>query len=215
MRLRAAVLVLVAGCYSPRPPEGAPCDVTRDCPSLQTCVLGRCTLDELPPNDAALPTDALDVDAMIDARPDAAPLPCTTVGLACGGTATTFECGGHCWVRCTSNVTWNTASQACTGWQGALGQIDDATEQGCVAMRNGTGTWVGLRQSDAATAVTSDWWWNTSATPVVYMNWQRGAPNDEDGNENFEEQCAEIQSDDTWDDVSCGSTMPFLCERPL
>lgn len=213
-RLCAAVLALVAGCYSPRAPEGAPCELARECPSPQTCVLGRCSLDDLPV-DAAVAIDAVEVDAAIpvDAPPDALVLPCTAAGLSCGGTATTFQCGGHCWVRCPSNASWNTASQACAGWQGALGKIDDATEQTCVAMRVNTNTWIGLRQNDAATAPAQDWWWNTAATPVVFTHWQQNVPDDDGGNEDLDEQCGKMQGDGFWDDVRCGDTTPFLCER--
>ena len=44
--------------------------------------------------------DATASDAGADALPDAMVLPCTTTGLTCGGTATAFPCGCHCWVYC-------------------------------------------------------------------------------------------------------------------
>src|SRR5262245_28996020 len=103
------VLALAASCYSPRPPEGAPCASSRECPSPQHCVLGSCSLRDAPPVDAAEPDapDAPDIDAAaIDAAPDAPMLACTIAGLSCGGNATTFTCGGHCWVHCTGGATW-------------------------------------------------------------------------------------------------------------
>jgi Lectin C-type domain len=213
VRCRAALLALVAGCFSPRPPEGAPCESPGDCPSLQHCVLGRCSSSEAPPIDAAELPDAANDAAPIDAMPDATPLACTAAGLACGGTPVVFTCGGHCWVRCPSNVNWNTASQACAGWQGALGQIDDATEQGCVAMRSSGATWIGLRQDDAAAAPAQGWGWNSAAIPVVYSRWQPGTPDDQDGDEDRDEQCGKLQDNDTWDDVTCAAMSGFLCER--
>ncbi|TMQ23361.1 MAG: C-type lectin domain-containing protein [Deltaproteobacteria bacterium] len=206
-RTCAVLLTLAASCYSPRLNEGTPCASTADCPFPQRCVLGSCA-QRVPAIDAALPVDAAESEdaaaaaidaAAVDAAPDAMPLPCMTSGLTCGGTATTFPCGGHCWARCTGSATWTAASQACMGWQGALGEIDDATEQSCVAGHVSTATWIGLRQSDAATRPADGWGWNGSTTPLVYMHWQ--------------EQCGKIQSDGTWDDVSCTATTPFLCER--
>ena len=215
-RRRAAVLVLVASCYSPRTPEGAPCRSTVECPSPQRCIVGRCSLHDAPEPDAAIEPDAAPpppVDAAIDAPIDAAVLPCVTTGLSCAGTATPFMCGGHCWVRCTATLGWDRASQACAGWQGALGAIDDATEQSCVASRVSNNTWIGLRQDDMATAPAQGWNWNTPATPVGYTHWQSGVPDDQDGRENHDEQCAKMQSDGTWDDVACGTAYNFLCER--
>lgn len=216
-RLRAACLVLLASCYSPRAPEGAPCQSAQDCPSPQRCVVGSCSLREAPAVDAPLQPDAADIDAAvdapIDAPPDALVLPCTATGLACGGATLTFMCGGRCWVRCNGDASWFTASQACTGWMGALGQINDAPEQSCVEMRVSDSTWIGLRQSETATAPALDWYWNTPANPVGYMHWQPGTPDDRDDRETRDEQCAKIQGDGTWDDVACSATTPFLCER--
>ena len=214
----AALLALFASCYSPRTPEGAPCQSSLDCPTPQRCIVDRCSLHDAPEPDAAiepdaaLPIDAA-IDAAIDARPDAAVLPCATTGLSCGGTATTFACGGHCWVKCTANVGFVQASQACAGWMGALGAVDDATEQSCVESRVSDNIWIGLRQDDAATAPAQGWNWNTPATPVVYTHWQSGVPDDADDRENRSEQCAKMQSDGTWDDISCGTALDFLCER--
>jgi hypothetical protein len=47
----------------------------------------------------------------------------------------------------------------------------------------------------------------------MYMHWQSGKPDDADGRENHDEQCGKIQSDGTWDDVTCSAMSGFLCER--
>ena len=105
------------------------------------------------------------------------------------------------------------ARAACVGWQGALGQIDDAVEESCVTSHLTAASWLGLLQRPTATATTDDWTWNDSA-PVVYTRWQTGKPDDRDGKETGEEQCAKIQTDGTWDDVACTSSLDFVCERP-
>jgi hypothetical protein len=61
----APVVVLVAGCFSPAPPEGAPCgDGLRPCPSGQSCAAdNRCYSDLPPGTDAAPEAGELPVDA--------------------------------------------------------------------------------------------------------------------------------------------------------
>jgi hypothetical protein len=211
-RMRSVVMVALAGCCAPVPPEGAPCQTSNDCPTPQRCVLGACSLHDAPA-----------VDAGFTSRPDAppdAPLPsvdavslaCTTDGLSCGGTAATFTCGGHCWVLCTGHAAYTAAQSACTGWMGALGEIDDATEQSCVASHVNNNAWLGLQQTAGATSPGAGWTWN-GTTALAYTHWQSGVPNDQDGNENGDEQCAKIQTDGTWDDVACSSSIEFFCER--
>jgi hypothetical protein len=158
------------------------------------------------PSDAPIDASAPPIDAM---RPA-----CTTAGLSCSGTAIMFTCGGdNCWVRCTGNVPRNTARAACAGWMGALGEIDDATEQSCVAAHIGPGGWIGLIQSDIATTPGTGWTWN-GTTPPAYTHWLAGKPDDADSNESGAEQCASIGIDGTWDDQNCSSSAGFFCERP-
>jgi hypothetical protein len=83
---------------------------------------------------------------------------------------------------------------------------------GAVRWRGGT-AWVGLVQLTTATRPADGWTWN-GTTPVVFTNWQSGVPDDRDNDENGAEQCAKIQPDGTWDDVTCSSPINFFCERP-
>jgi hypothetical protein len=203
------VIALLAGCYSPRPQEGAPCNAPEQCPTGQRCLLGSCRLHD-PPADAEVDAE---LDAATDARPDAMVLPCTTTGLTCGSTATAFPCGGHCWVYCPSTVTRLSAGQACTGWQGALGEVDDATEEMCVTPHMTATSWIGLLQDNAATTPGMGWKWN-GKTDVVYTHWVNGKPDDGGGGEGGAEQCGKMQLDGQWDDASCTQGNRFLCERP-
>lgn len=201
-----------AGCYNPPSlQEGAPCQRSEQCPDPQRCVLGSCSLHDPPPVDARPPPPT---DAMIDAVVDAMPPPCSTAGLSCGGTATMFACGGHCWVKCTGAVLRVTAETACAGWTGALGEIDDATENGCVASHITTSAfWFGAVQGDAAATPDDKWTWN-GTTPLVYTSWATGKPDDADGVEDGMEQCGTIRPGGTWDDDSCNQPLGFFCERP-
>jgi hypothetical protein len=65
------LLLTVAGCYSPTPPQGAPCTTTNECPAEQECRAGVCSTGPLPadaPVDGA-PTDG---DLVDGAGPDGA-----------------------------------------------------------------------------------------------------------------------------------------------
>jgi hypothetical protein len=207
----AAVLALIAGCYSPRIREGAPCDSPDECPIQLRCVQRTCQLRDPPPPDAEV--DAPYVDAAIDAPPDAMVLPCTTAGLTCSGTATAFLCSGHCWAHCTTAVSQPTAGQACTGWQGAPGQIDDAAEEACVIGHIAATSWIGLSQRNDATAPGMGWTWN-GKTDLVYTHWAAGRPDDGGDGENRSEQCGKLLTSGQWDDAACTQANRFLCKRP-
>lgn len=214
----AGLLGELAGCYTPRAlPEGSPCERTEQCPSPQLCVLGSCSLGE-PPADAPAPPSDARTDAPSDAAVDAMPLPCSTAGLSCSGTATMFTCGGHCWVRCSAAVARETGRAACAGWMGALGEIDDADEQTCVASHLGALTWIGLIQSDPANTPSTGWTWNGTTTPVTYTHWAAGQPDDGTsstaGPETGREQCGLLRTDGTWADDPCSNPRSFFCERP-
>ncbi len=212
IRIALAIwLVGFAGCYNPsNSQEGAPCQRSKQCPDPQQCVLGSCSL-HAPPVDARPPPSP---DAMLDAQVDATPLPCVTDGLSCGGTPTVFMCGNQCWVKCTGAVLRATAATACTNWMGALGKIDDATEESCVASHIiSAAFWVGLIQGDGALTPGDKWTWN-GTTPINYKNWATGEPNDGDGNETGKEQCATIRPGGGWDDDNCNQPLAFFCRRP-
>src|SRR5262245_28820622 len=68
VRMAVVLAVMMAGCYAPRFPEGAPCEIDGDCPAPQRCSARVCSASAAP--DAS--HDAMD-DAAIDAGADAAP----------------------------------------------------------------------------------------------------------------------------------------------
>jgi hypothetical protein len=209
----AFLLGLLVGCYSPLASVGSPCDTTEQCPSAQHCAEGHCVIVDPPEVDAPPAEDAALV-ATPDAAIDAPPLACSAAGLTCtGGTATTFTCGGNCWVRCTQHVTYDAAKTACLGWSGKLAQVDDATEQTCAAQHAPLDTWLGLVQAPAQTMPGMGWTWNGTTAPV-YTRWGQGEPNDDDDRENGSEQCGKMQQNGTWDDSPCTQTIAFFCERP-
>jgi hypothetical protein len=222
LRILAAAMWLVgfAGCYNPSAlQDGAPCQRTEQCPESQECVLGSCSRSGPSPVDArpTPPPDARMTDAMVDAME----VPCIADGLSCGGTPLPFKCGDQCWVKCTDPVSRATAETRCTGWTGALGEIDDATENGCVALKISTAAfWLGAIQGAGAATPADKWTWNGDATRPVdqnhYNNWAAGKPDDADGNEDGMEQCGTIRPGGTWDDDGCTPQvgLGFFCRRP-
>jgi hypothetical protein len=111
-----------------------------------------------------------------------------------------------------------TAETRCAGWTGALGEIDSADEDICVAMKISTAAfWIGLIQGGGAMAPNDKWTWNGDATtPMKYTNWAAGKPDDgADRTENGEEQCGTIRPGGTWDDDGCNQGLGFFCTRPL
>ncbi len=77
------VLSLVAACYAPHPPEGAPCNGPDSCPIGQSCVADVCTSHgEPPPDVASQPADAMVVP--IDVAP--------ADGALCFGTGLVHVC---------------------------------------------------------------------------------------------------------------------------
>ena len=88
---RAVLLVAFAGCFSPSPQTGAPCDERMLCPTGQVCFAGRCEPEGTQHDiDAPPPTS----DAEIDARSIDAPVPLgpwstpTAVGITPGDSKT-------------------------------------------------------------------------------------------------------------------------------
>jgi hypothetical protein len=213
---RCAFLAVLFGCYDPYAREGAPCERSDHCPSPQTCVLGRCSLHDAAIDAPPPVTPDASPDAAIDAPPppiDAMRLPCNATGLTCPGTATTFMCGGNCWVLCTGNVQRETARTACVGWMGTLAEINDPGEQTCVNPHITASSWIGLLQSSGSAAPGAGWTWN-GTTQLNFTNWLTGKPDDGDNNENGAEQCASIRTNGTWDDDACNSSLDYFCERP-
>ncbi len=92
--MRAALLLLLAGCFHPSPPDNIACNTSRECPSGLSCSLdNRCVL----PGEL---TDAGGVDGAPDAMIDACP---------------TAACAGADLVDCTGTVTCSNGCVATNG----------------------------------------------------------------------------------------------------
>ena len=162
------------------------------------------------------------VDARADARPgipDATPLP-PDAAPCTGGNAHAVD-GTTCYEAFTAvPQTWADAQSICAGRGGALVRIDSDTENAIVTgLANGNRAWIG--GNDLTTEGTFLWTDGTTFA-VTYTNWRTGEPNN--GNGNFQEDCALIEAAGTWydrpcDDAVAGATVPgsynYVCERSL
>jgi hypothetical protein len=62
MQVRVLVALLVAGCFAPSPPLGAPCDTDEQCPSDQRCIDGSCQRPGGGGNDSGMNDDGMPID---------------------------------------------------------------------------------------------------------------------------------------------------------
>ena len=121
---------------------------------------------------------------------------------------------------CATAATWPNARTTCASQLMLLARVDDPSENTWMRITGneaiGTGDfWLGgtdtvgenvWRWDDGA-----QFWQGGSGGTVVgglYAAWDSGEPND-DGTED----CAEMRSNGLWNDVGCGDSQPFACER--
>lgn len=138
---------------------------------------------------------------------------CNATGLTCLGHVTVTTCNGGCWVTCDDTVTEPGAALRCGGWGGKVAPIRTAADQTCATV-GGEPSWTGLVQRLGASSPTEGWSWNNDNVAPTFLAWASGQPEDHDGHENNQENCA-IQTPPSraWSDVGCLARYPFACRR--
>ena len=193
---------------------GDVCDDDDDDDGASDTLEGRCNSDPL--DDADLPADG-DADTICDALdncPSAANADQTdSDGFTCGG-ATDCETESGCtyvpgdgtaYLVCTDDtMRYLDASALCEGMGGHLAVIGDAQENALLtSAAGGVTVWIGY---DDLTDEGAFVWVDGSAAD--YENWSGGEPNDL-----FDEDCAELRSNGTWNDARCpGAQRSWICE---
>ncbi len=185
-----------------------------ECPSGYECRAGFCEpLVDGPDaaNDGPEAVDAgIDAEFPVDSGPDAQ-VPC-----AAAGGAVVDPTSGYCYTLHLDGSSWVNARTACAALvpTAHLVVITDTFENVVVASLDmpgdGLDAWMGA--SDLAAEGNFVW---VDATPFVFDNWRAGEPNN-GGADMIQEDCAVMELDlgGSWDDRSCTSLRPYLCERP-
>lgn len=155
--------------------------------------------------DAEPQADAGPADAGAEAQP-------CVEGLA----QATDPATGTCYLLFGTLSTWDAAQAACLGVGATLVIVDDAAEQSIVAGLSASfpvdapDLWLGA--TDAALENSFVW---IDGSPMVFDSWRDGEPNN-NGPGELPENCVVIEGDTAlheWDDRSCETPAPYICER--
>ncbi len=156
---------------------------------------------------------------------------CDGLDNDCSST-TTEVCSSGCVVRvrpddnrrylfCAVTATFANASARCTAEQFRLARVDDQAENSylrttATAAIGGVNVWIGGTDGGAVDGV---WRWaddaqfwmggsGGSAVGGLYENWDAGEPNNDN-----DEDCAELRTNQLWNDRECTDSLQFVCER--
>ncbi len=129
-------------------------------------------------------------------------------GNVCPCTVQTL--GTRSYQFCRTVADWRTAQATCTKFGYHLASVRDAAADRFLgrtaASIASTRWWFGFND----VAQEGRWVWQ-AGTPVSYLHWAAGEPNDSGGNED----CGELNRfgpDGGWNDEPCDGALPFICE---
>jgi hypothetical protein len=110
---------------------------------------------------------------------------------------------GHAYRLWTRAVPFAEAEAACSAIGAHLVTLSDTSERAFVrGVARGASAWIGLE--DRGTEGSFRW---VTGEPVRETAWAPGEPNNAG-----DEDCAQLVRDDTWNDLSCATALPFVCE---
>ncbi|MBN2495416.1 MAG: hypothetical protein JXR96_12550, partial [Deltaproteobacteria bacterium] len=119
------------------------------------------------------------------------------------------ESNRHVYYFCDSASSWDEARDSCLSYNAHLVTIDDATENSMVRdAMDGVSTgdfWIGYNDRSSE----GTWVWDDGSTSS-YHPWSTGEPNGADA-----ENCAMVQGDGHWNDMSCNYDRAFVCEMVI
>ncbi|XP_029773450.1 C-type lectin domain family 17, member A isoform X2 [Suricata suricatta] len=113
--------------------------------------------------------------------------------------------GGKCYYFSPNTKSWDEARKFCQENYSHLVIINSPDEQTFLAKAHGSPRiyWLGLTDRDRE----GDWKW-LDGSPVTMSFWDPEEPNNIN-----DEDCASMNKGGTWNDLSCGKTTYWICER--
>ncbi|XP_068726517.1 macrophage mannose receptor 1-like [Montipora capricornis] len=117
----------------------------------------------------------------------------------------------HCYLfRAEDRMSWASARYSCERRGGNLLSITSQQEQDYIlyhyTSKQRGNVWIGL--NDRALEAGYTW---SDGSPVTFLNWNPGEPNDKIGGEN----CVEMYSNSRWNDKACNVLNGYICRQPL
>jgi hypothetical protein len=117
---------------------------------------------------------------------------------------------GHDYLFVTTPKSWNAAWSHCQSAGYELVSVSDSNEESWLHSQQlnkapyETKWWIGLYDG----GIEGSWYW-TDGTPVGYLNWFPGQPD----NKYSDEDCAVDGWGQQWNDWACGNAANFICEK--
>lgn len=101
-------------------------------------------------------------------------------------------------------LTWEEAQEHCQEEKSSLVSITNKEEENFIKTIATSNVWIGLYKKQ-------NWEW-IDRTPLAYLNWSRGEPNN-GGTSNVPEKCAMLGSfRGKWNDFPCSTKFNFICK---
>ncbi|XP_047457223.1 CD209 antigen-like protein A [Mugil cephalus] len=120
-----------------------------------------------------------------------------------------FSCS--CYFLSGKSGSWDKGSKDCRNKAADLVVIDSPEEQRFLEDFTKGQTWIGLNDRDNE----GIWKW-VDGTPLTLNYWDTNQPDNGGGVPKYgEEDCAHIRIHDltSWNDISCASSLPWVCEK--
>ncbi|KAL7385481.1 hypothetical protein ABVT39_022403 [Epinephelus coioides] len=117
-----------------------------------------------------------------------------------------FSCA--CYLLSSGSGSWDEGREDCRGRGADLVVIDSPAEQEFLNEFTQT-AWIGLTDRDEE----GTWKW-IDGTPLTLSNWRKNQPDNGGGDPQWgEEDCAHIRPDSEWNDLSCETSLRWICEK--
>jgi len=110
-----------------------------------------------------------------------------------------------CYLQGQTAVAWTDARQRCQSWGGELVTIDSREEDDFLSDRMGVTFWIGASDRVQEGRVVG-----VEGATLPFTNWAAGQPDDF---QNREDCVVKQAASGAWNDLPCGSSRSYVCER--